>query len=386
MTALKHGAEPVLDRWHHQREALSRQWPSLLRALPLKALLVGRGAAIGLTPSAVVLHQDWLKQASPHELSQAVLHLSAHAALGHRPWRWHPSALDTQLDTAAQNFLRALGVDEKMSQWQADHHGTWPGLPIEQPGESLMARTRASQPPSDADSPAATQAENTRHPPAKTGAEAKELADFDAEQAKQARPQSQIGLARHAGAAPATPAPHSVAAIHWQTVLPIWLGQRAYQRWQFNRPARRQAAPFILPRLSGRQLHVVLAIDVSGSIAPEWIGQFLNEIDQLRSQINLELRLITCDNRIHQDERLFGITHWTAVQGGGGTDFRPVFERLQGDASVDALIYCTDLAGQFPLHAPRFPVFWLVPHSLGSSVSGAPTWLKPPPFGEVLIP
>ncbi|OYV43895.1 MAG: hypothetical protein B7X12_09940 [Halothiobacillus sp. 20-53-49] len=63
-----------------------------------------------------------------------------------------------------------------------------------------------------------------------------------------------------------------------------------------------------------------------------------------------------------------------------------MFERLQGDAAVDGLIYCTDLAGQFPLQAPRFPVFWLVPHSLGQPMSGSPIGLKPPPFGQVLTP
>ncbi|HUN00226.1 MAG TPA: VWA-like domain-containing protein [Halothiobacillus sp.] len=387
MTPSKHRAGQALDDWHRQRDALSRQWPSLLRALPPKVVLVERGGGIGLTPAAVVLHRDWLKQASPAELQQALLHLSAHAALGHRPWRWHPAALDAQLDAAANAFLRALGVRELMSQWQADHHGTWPNLPIQQPGDSLMARAAAHKPPPNpTPPPAESQTENTAPPPAETGTQAKDLPDFDAQQAKQARPQSQIGLAHRAGTAPAAPSSPKVAGIPWQSVLPIWLSQRAYQRWQFNRPARRQAAPFIVPRLGGRQLQVVLAIDISGSIAPEWIGQFLNEIDRLRSQISLQLRLITCDNRIHRDERLFGITRWTAVQGGGGTDFRPVFERLQGDAAVDGLIYCTDLAGQFPLQAPRFPVFWLVPHSLGQPMSGSPIGLKPPPFGQVLTP
>ncbi len=387
MTPSLHQAGQALDHWRRQRAALSRQWPSLLQALPLKVVLVGRGGAIGLIPAAVVLHHDWLNQASADDIQQALLHLSAHAVLGHRPWRWHPAALNTQLDTAAQNFLRLLGMDEKMSLWQADHHGTWPDIPIEQPGDSLMARAAAPKPPSiDATPPAAIQTDDPSQPPAETSAKAEDLADFDAEQAKQVRPQSQIGGSRLAGTAPTAPSAPEVAVTPWQAVLPIWLSQRAYQHWQFNRPARRQAAPFILPRLGGRELHVVLAIDVSGSIAPEWIGQFLNEIDSLRNQLPLQLRLITCDNRIHRDERLIGITRWTAVQGGGGTDFRPVFERLYGDAAVDALIYCTDLAGQFPQETPRFPVFWLVPHSLGQPISGSPNGLKPPPFGRVLCP
>ncbi len=385
----KRSATTTLDHWQRERAALTRHWPSLLRALPTQVHSVSHGAAIGLGPAAVVIHRDWLTHANPPELRSALLHLSAHAALGHRPWRWHPAALDAALDQAAEQLLSALGVDETSSQWHDDHHGTWPGIPVTEPGESLMAQA-APQPP-DTEKPdaaaepsqdlTADQPSHETHPAA--------LAEFDAQQAERVRPQSLLGRARSSGASPAIIKSPSAAPIHWRAVLPFWLGRQAHQHWQFSRPARRQAPPFILPRLGGRQLTVVVAIDISGSIAPEWIGQFLNELDPLRSQVPLQLRLITCDNRIHHDARVQSATpsalaHGMASHGGGGTDFRPVFERLAADAAVDALIYCTDLAGQFPAHAPRFPVFWLIPNSLSHPGIGNPAWLKPPPFGQIL--
>jgi predicted metal-dependent peptidase len=47
--------------------------------------------------------------------------------------------------------------------------------------------------------------------------------------------------------------------------------------------------------------------------------------------------------------------------GGGGTRFTPVFDWLADEPSPpDALLYFTDALGEFPPHAPGFPVLWLV--------------------------
>jgi predicted metal-dependent peptidase len=49
------------------------------------------------------------------------------------------------------------------------------------------------------------------------------------------------------------------------------------------------------------------------------------------------------------------------IQGGGGTDFRPVFAWLDaGRLDPDLLVYFTDAEGRFPETEPAFPVVWLV--------------------------
>jgi predicted metal-dependent peptidase len=49
------------------------------------------------------------------------------------------------------------------------------------------------------------------------------------------------------------------------------------------------------------------------------------------------------------------------VSGGGGTDFRPVFEWVaREDMGPDLLVYFTDAEGRFPEREPSFPVVWLV--------------------------
>jgi predicted metal-dependent peptidase len=50
-----------------------------------------------------------------------------------------------------------------------------------------------------------------------------------------------------------------------------------------------------------------------------------------------------------------------ALPGGGGTDFRPVFEWLDAaGCRPDALVYFTDACGDFPGAPPPYPVLWLV--------------------------
>ena len=47
--------------------------------------------------------------------------------------------------------------------------------------------------------------------------------------------------------------------------------------------------------------------------------------------------------------------------GGGGTRFAPVFDWIAaGHRRPDLLLYFTDAQGEFPRHAPGFPVIWLV--------------------------
>ena len=47
--------------------------------------------------------------------------------------------------------------------------------------------------------------------------------------------------------------------------------------------------------------------------------------------------------------------------GGGGTDFRPLFEWVAAEQlRPDLLVYFTDAEGEFPEYAPDYPVLWLV--------------------------
>jgi len=70
---------------------------------------------------------------------------------------------------------------------------------------------------------------------------------------------------------------------------------------------------------------------------------------------------IYCDARVHLvNEYEPGDTIGAEAPGGGGTDFRPVSDEIaRWDEPPKALIFLTDLDGQFPAEAPEYPVPWV---------------------------
>jgi predicted metal-dependent peptidase len=135
--------------------------------------------------------------------------------------------------------------------------------------------------------------------------------------------------------------------------------------------------------------HLVLAIDTSGSVSPKMLGQFLAELDRLRSLTDCRLTLLQCDAAVQTVDELSGRDaaelpdglggRRYRLTGGGGTDFRPVFDWVAGRARregtvPDALIYCTDGFGVLPPRAPDYPLVWVV------TARGRETF----PFGLVL--
>lgn len=369
------------DRWQRVRQHLMHQWPALIRSLPARVEIVMQGGAVGLSDASVVVRADWLAQSSRAQLIQAALHLAAHAALGHRPWRQHASVADETLDGAAQRLLTSLGVAPSEVAWCADHHGTWPGVPVRAPGETWVVQPVAE--PSIEQDSAAYRSAMLPDIALDTAPEESKSATSDGGDVRATTPR----MAEAGGGLRARQVTGSATVNRdergndWRALLRLWLLQRSYQRWQFDRPARRRVEPFILPRLAGRQLRLAVALDVSGSIDPLWFEQFFREIEALRGLLPLQLRLLTCDNRIHLDRSIQGPATLPLFEGGGGTDFRPVFHRLAGDAALDALVYCTDLMGDYPVHPPHFPVFWLVPAVVRVA---APSNQPDPPFGQVL--
>lgn len=334
-----------------------RHWPDLIGALPRQMRLVREGGNIGLTDDAVVVRRDWLAQQDLSTLQHALLHLAAHRALGHRPWRVRRPEQHERLDREATRLLHDLGIAGDATGWHDDHHGQWQAARASEPGLA----TRGSQTsPARSESPSQDQ---------NAGRMSEEDATTNrAEQTGEIKPSEQPNAAfsaqaqGHRGAIGQASPKTSTQSADWRHLLQIWLTRHAWRNWRFDRPPRHSPAPFILPRLSGRDLNLAIALDISGSISDDWLGGFLREIDLLRSRLPMRLRLITCDNRIHNDRH--DVQHPQLALdagGGGGTDFRPVFQRLHGDATIDALLYCTDLAGEFPERLPPFPVFWLTP-------------------------
>ncbi|MBQ9041356.1 MAG: hypothetical protein IJ111_00910 [Eggerthellaceae bacterium] len=124
---------------------------------------------------------------------------------------------------------------------------------------------------------------------------------------------------------------------------------------------------------SERVREFVIALDTSGSCSGELIRRFVERTyDILRTKTSfgdeVNVHIVQCDNRVRASTKVTSLAQleeyadsfW--VSGGGGTDFKPVFEYV--DALVDegefadlrGLVYFTDGYGAFPTHAPGYEV------------------------------
>lgn len=153
--------------------------------------------------------------------------------------------------------------------------------------------------------------------------------------------------------------------LPWRALLARYMMNAARDDYSFQRTSRREGDA-MMPRLYSQSVKVYVAVDTSGSLMDEELREFLTEIGALKGQVRAEVILHACDDKLCPNgpwkfEQWEEITLPPGVTGGGGTDFRPVFEWLDRTQSdPDLLVYFTDAEGRFPEREPRYPVVWLV--------------------------
>ena len=122
---------------------------------------------------------------------------------------------------------------------------------------------------------------------------------------------------------------------------------------------------------------VVVAIDTSGSIGQRELDVFFAEMKGLLDDVRPEvIHVLWCDAEVHRADEVTDSSDIDTLKpvGGGGTDFRPVFDWIdEQDFTPDALVYLTDGYGTFPTSEPKYPLVW------GAIAQGV-TY----PFGEVV--
>ncbi|TVP83360.1 MAG: hypothetical protein EA347_12690 [Thioalkalivibrio sp.] len=154
--------------------------------------------------------------------------------------------------------------------------------------------------------------------------------------------------------------------LPWRMLLAHYMTAQARDDYSYTRPSSRRGEPAILPSLRSQQVDVTIALDTSGSISREEMLEFLSEIDAIKGQIRARVALQACDARLSPDgpwifEAWERMVMPESFKGGGGTDFRPVFEWAGTlDREPDLLVYFTDAVGRFPAVPPHYPVIWLV--------------------------
>jgi len=154
--------------------------------------------------------------------------------------------------------------------------------------------------------------------------------------------------------------------LPWRMLLQRYMSMTARDDYSYARPSSRRGNPAVYPSLRSSETSVVVVIDTSGSISEEEIGEFISEIDAIKSHVRARVTLLTCDSDLNHGCPWF-FEPWDEfvrdieIQGGGGTNFRPPFAWVDDqDRSPDLLIYFTDARGTFPQAEPMYPVLWLV--------------------------
>lgn len=149
----------------------------------------------------------------------------------------------------------------------------------------------------------------------------------------------------------------------WWVLLRDFVERTARNDYNWSRPNPRYLQRgFILPSLISEELpEIVIASDTSGSTREAW-AQFEAEASGVLQAYRTTIHLLFCDAQIQAEHTLTSddLPLHLESPGGGGTDFRPVFEHITRQGWEPAcLIYLTDLYGSFPAQAPSYPVLWV---------------------------
>jgi predicted metal-dependent peptidase len=143
-----------------------------------------------------------------------------------------------------------------------------------------------------------------------------------------------------------------------------------------TRPSRRN--PLVPGTKNSYGPMFVFAIDTSGSMSTEMLEELLSVFKWVTKKFG-PTPLIQCDAEVHDLLKDIGHKTTISVKGRGGTDFEPVFKFIEEKFKnkIDALIFGTDLNGDYPASAPPYKVYWVVPKDAEDDN------IKPP-FGIVI--
>lgn len=120
----------------------------------------------------------------------------------------------------------------------------------------------------------------------------------------------------------------------------------------------------ILPGEIDPSVNVMLAIDSSGSIGPDQLAKVGAHATKILQAIpDARLDVVVCDAEIQAVGSINDAAQLKELlKGGGGTDFRPVFEYIKRfPRKPDVLVFATDGYGTWPqTPPPGIKVIWLI--------------------------
>lgn len=156
--------------------------------------------------------------------------------------------------------------------------------------------------------------------------------------------------------------------IDWRFELYNAINRHMRNNYAFMPPNKKHIhRGFILPSLTSDTLSLCVAIDTSGSINDELLGIFMEEFKTIMQNFPaVQIELIIADAKVHGHYTFQGGEKLDfPIKGGGGTDYRPVFNYIDSQLPMTTmLLYFTDGDGWYPKIPPAYEVLWALsrPH------------------------
>lgn len=149
----------------------------------------------------------------------------------------------------------------------------------------------------------------------------------------------------------------------------------------WRRPNKKWLPNFFPGKMKNSSLKAVIAIDTSGSMSTKDITKAISETWGIATAFrHFQLYIIFNDADVWDiievkngnKQKLKSLN----PRGGGGTDFRPVFNKVKKDFrdQIDCMVFFTDGYGDFPDKQPIYQVYWV------SETSRGVDW----PFGKII--
>ena len=150
--------------------------------------------------------------------------------------------------------------------------------------------------------------------------------------------------------------------VDWRFELYNAVNRHMRNNYAFMPPNKKHIYRGIaLPSLTSDTLSLCVAVDTSGSINEELLGAFMEEFKSIMQNFPaVRIELLIADARVHAHHTFQGGEKMDfPLKGGGGTDYRPVFEYIDANLPMTTmLLYFTDGDGWFPRIPPSYEVLW----------------------------
>jgi predicted metal-dependent peptidase len=161
--------------------------------------------------------------------------------------------------------------------------------------------------------------------------------------------------------------PAKQSVVDWRSELAHALNRHLRSDYRMLPPSKKLLYSHIyLPSPTSETLDLVIAIDSSGSVDEALLGRFIAEVESLLETFtDYRIELLVCDAKVQSHHQFYpGEPLVFDLKGGGGTDFRPVFEWTERNAPMaPLLLYFTDCDGRFPDTEPFIDTVWITPET-----------------------